>query len=87
MLRMKKITETYSMKVYTDEGDFFGEVEESVMSSTKIYSWKIKASRGSYLGKVLGGAKGVIVPHGLVKSIGDVMIISRNAAPALPDDE
>ncbi|MFT4308904.1 MAG: PRC-barrel domain-containing protein [Candidatus Woesearchaeota archaeon] len=87
MLRMKKITETYSMKVYTDEGDFFGEVEESVMSSTKVFSWKIKASRGSYLGKVLGGAKGVIVPHGLVKSIGDVMIISRNAAPALPDDE
>ncbi len=87
MLRMKKISETYGMKVYTDEGDFFGEVEESVMTSTKVYNWKIRASKGSYLGKVLGGAKGVIVPHSLVRSMGDVMIISRNAAPALPDDD
>jgi sporulation protein YlmC with PRC-barrel domain len=87
MLRMKKLSEIYGMKVYTDEGDYFGDIEEAVLSQTKVNSWRVRAMRGSLLSKVLGTAKGVIVPHGLVKSIGDVMVISRSAAPARPDDE
>lgn len=87
MLRMKKLTEIYGMKVYTDDGDYFGDVEEVVCSNTKIASWRVRAVRGSLLSKVLGSAKGVIVPHGLVKSIGDIMVISRSAAPALSGSE
>lgn len=87
MLRMKKLSEIYGMKVYTDEGDYFGDIEEVVVSQTKVNSWRVRAMRGSLLSKVLGSAKGVIVPHGLVKSIGDVMVISRSAAPARSDDE
>lgn len=87
MLRMKKLSETYGMKVYTDDGDYFGDIEEVIVSQTKVNSWRVRAIRGSLLSKVLGSAKGVIVPHGLVKSIGDIMVISRSAAPALPDDE
>ena len=87
MLRMKKLSEIYGMKVYTDEGDYFGDIEEVIVSQTKVNSWRVRAMRGSLLSKVLGSAKGVIVPHGLVKSIGDVMVISRSAAPARPGDE
>jgi sporulation protein YlmC with PRC-barrel domain len=87
MLRMKKLSEIYGMKVYTDEGDYFGDIEEVIVSQTKVNSWRVRAIRGSLLSKVLGSAKGVIVPHGLVKSIGDVMVISRSAAPARSDDE
>ena len=87
MLRMKKLSEIYGMKVYTDEGDYFGDIEEVVVSQTKVNSWRVRAMRGSLLSKVLGSAKGVIVPHGLVKSMGDVMVISRSAAPARSDDE
>jgi sporulation protein YlmC with PRC-barrel domain len=87
MLRMKKLSEIYGMKVYTDEGDYFGDIEEAVLSQTKVNSWRVRAMRGSLLSKVLGTAKGVIVPHGLVKSIGDVMVISRSAAPARSHDE
>ncbi|MFT4307747.1 MAG: PRC-barrel domain-containing protein [Candidatus Woesearchaeota archaeon] len=87
MLRMKKLSEIYGMKVYTDEGDYFGDLEEVIVSQTKVNSWRVRAMRGSLLSKVLGSAKGVIVPHGLVKSIGDIMVISRSAAPARPDDE
>jgi len=36
---------------------------------------------------VLGSAKGVIVPHQLVKAAGDIFIISRNAVPNYPGDE
>ena len=79
MLKMKKISDTYDMKVFTDTGDYFGDIEESILTQTKVFGWKIKATKNSFLTKVLGSAKGVIVPHQLVKSIGDVIIISKAA--------
>lgn len=87
MLKMKKITETYDMKVYTDSGDYFGDVEDSILTTNKTFGWKIKATKNSFLSKVLGSAKGVIVPHQLVKSVGDIIIISRTAVPNYPEGE
>ena len=87
MLKMKRISETYTMKVFTDTGDFFGEVEESILTQNKVFGWRIRATKGSFLGKVLGSAKGVIVPHQLVKSVGDVMIINKAAVPSYGGDE
>ncbi|MBW2998532.1 PRC-barrel domain-containing protein [Candidatus Woesearchaeota archaeon] len=81
MLKLKKVSEMYEMKVYTDSGEYFGDVEELVLTKTKINLWRIKATRNSFLSDVLGGAKGVLVPHNLVKSIGDIVIISRSAIP------
>jgi sporulation protein YlmC with PRC-barrel domain len=87
MLRMKKLTETYEMKVFTEEGDYFGDVEEVQLSQTKIQGWRVRASKNSFLNKVLGTAKGVIVPHQLVKAIGDIMIISKTAMPSYSETE
>ncbi|PIN70584.1 hypothetical protein COV93_00905 [Candidatus Woesearchaeota archaeon CG11_big_fil_rev_8_21_14_0_20_43_8] len=87
MLKLRRITDTYEMKVFTDSGDYFGDVEESILTRNKIFGWKIKASKNSYLNKVLGSAKGVIVPHQLVKSMGDIMIISKQAMPSFNPDE
>ncbi len=87
MLKMKKISETYDMKVFTDTGDYFGDVEESILTQNKIFGWRIKATRNSFLNKVLGSAKGVIVPHQLVKSIGDILIISKAAIPSYSPEE
>lgn len=81
MLRMKRIVESYDMRVFTDEGDYFGDIEEAVLTNNKIHGWRVRASKGSFLQKVLGNAKGVVVPHQLVKSIGDIMIISKQAVP------
>ncbi len=81
MLKMKRLRETYDMRVYTDNGDYFGDVEESILMQTKIFGWRVRATKNSFLSQVLGSAKGVIVPHQLVKSIGDVMIISKAAVP------
>ncbi|MEK6974216.1 MAG: hypothetical protein AABW41_03210 [Nanoarchaeota archaeon] len=75
------ITAVYGAEVFTDNGDFFGVVKEAVLGNNKVTGWRIEAVKGSYLSKVLGGAKGVIVPHNLVKSIGDVVIISKGALP------
>ena len=84
---MKKLQETYDMKVFTDQGDYFGDVEDSILTANKVFGWKIKATKGSFLTKVLGSAKGVIVPHQLVKAVGDIIIISRSAVPNYPAEE
>ena len=87
MLKLRKLNELYDMAVYTDSGDFFGNVDESILLSNKVYGWRVKATRDSFLSKVLGSAKGVVIPHQLVKSIGDVMIISKTAIPSPEREE
>lgn len=86
-LKVKQITEVYDMKVYTDQGDYFGDIEEGILSTNKVFGWRIKATKNSFLTKVLGGAKGVIVPHQLVRAMGDVMIISKTAIPSYEEKE
>ncbi len=87
MLNTKKISETANIRAYTDDGSFFGEIEDAILQKNKVESWKVKASRGSFLSRALAGAKGVIVPHQLVKSIGDIMIVSKAAAPSYSEEE
>lgn len=86
MLKIRKLSEMYGMRVFTDAGDYFGDIEEAVLTSTKVGGWRIKSTKNSFLSKILGSAKGVIVPHNLVTSMGDVVIISRNAVPAFKED-
>ncbi|MBS3131422.1 PRC-barrel domain-containing protein [Candidatus Woesearchaeota archaeon] len=87
MLKMKRITQTFDMRVFTDSGDYFGDVEECILTQNKVFGWRVRATKSSFLNKVLGSAKGVIVPHQLVKSVGDVMIISKAAVPAYNEEE
>lgn len=87
MLKMKKVSETYDLRVFTDSGDYFGDIEDSIVAANKVFGWKIKATKNSFLSKVLGSAKGVIVPHQLVKAVGDILIISRNAVPSSSPEE
>ena len=84
---MKRISETYDMRVFTDSGDYFGDVEEAILTANKVFGWRVRATKNSFLTKILGNAKGVIVPHQLVKSIGDVMIISKAAVPNYSPEE
>lgn len=82
MLQLKRLTEVYGMKVFTDGAVYFGDVEEAYLTLTRVYGWRIASSKNSFLSKVLGStAKGVIVPHSLVKAVGDIFIISRAAVP------
>lgn len=87
MLKMKKISDTFDMKVFTDTGDYFGDIEEALLTQTKVYGWRVRATKNSFLSKVLGSAKGVVVPHQLVKAMGDIMIISKAAVPSYSGEE
>ncbi|MBD3312129.1 hypothetical protein GF352_01585 [archaeon] len=87
MLKLKLVSSTFGMKVFTNGGDFFGEVEEAEIVNNRVYGWKIKPTKDSYLYQSLGGAKGVIVPHKLVNAIGDIMIINKTAIPSEKESE
>ena len=78
MLKMKRVTEMYGKSVYTEEGEYFGEVDELTIEANRLSGWKIRATRGSLLSRTLGGAKGVHVPHQLVKAVGDIVIIAKS---------
>ena len=83
MLRIKKISEVIGKQVYTSEGDYFGQVEEVNLVDNKIEGWRIKV--GSGFGGILGGARGVIIPHQFVKAIGDVVVINKASLPVRED--
>jgi sporulation protein YlmC with PRC-barrel domain len=81
MLRIKKISAMIGKRVFTDVGDFFGEIEESILAENKIDSWKIRVSRE--MTKNLNGARGVVIPHQFVKAIGDVFVVSKASLPII----
>lgn len=75
MARFKRISDVYEMKVFTDSGYFFGEIEEALIQDNRIKSWKIKAVPGSLLSSKVKDAKGVIIPQKFFKAFGDIIII------------
>ena len=79
-MRIKKISEVIGTKVYTDSGDYFGEVEEVNLIDNKINGWRIKV--GGSIISLIGGARGVIIPHQFVKAISDIFIINKTALPS-----
>jgi len=89
VLKTRKVTDIFGMRIFTDDGYYYGDVEEVILQSNKVYGWRVKATKSSQLTRVLTGAKGVTVPHQLVKSIGDIMIVSKNALPSeeMPEQE
>jgi len=81
------MSEVVGRKVFTDTGDLFGMVEEINLVDNKIDGWRIVVSRESGMSQILGGARGIIVPHQFIKAIGDVIIINRNAVPVQMGEE
>jgi len=87
MLKIKKLSEMMGKKVYTDSGDLFGVIEEVNLIENKIDGWRIVVSRESGMVEVLGGARGIIVPHQFIRAIGDIILINKNAVPAVSHEE
>ena len=79
-MRVRKITDVVGTKVYTDAGDFFGEIEEANLFENKVEGWRIKVG-GSVL-SLIDGARGVIIPHQFVKAVSDIFIINKSALPS-----
>jgi len=55
-------------KVYTEQGDFIGKVDEILLGENKIYSLRIKLEKKQKV-------KGIVVKYQDVKSIGHIVIV------------
>ena len=85
MLRIKRISEVLSRNVYTDTGDFLGQIEEVNLSENKVDGWRIRIAGG--MSHLIGGARGIIVPHQFVKAVGDIFIVNKASLPIREDAE
>ena len=83
-MRVKRLSELMGAKVYTDAGDYFGEIEESNLQGNKVEGWRIRVL-GTMV-SLISGARGVIIPHQFVKAISDIFIISKSALPTPESD-
>ena len=63
-MRIKKITDVLGKKVYTDSGDYFGEIEEANIHDNKVEGWRIRVLGN--MSALMSGARGVIIPHQFV---------------------
>jgi len=79
MLRIKKTSEIVGKNVFTSDGDFFGQVDDVNLTENKIEGWKIKIGSGFL--SMFGGAKGVVIPHQMVRAIGDIVLVNKNSLP------
>lgn len=85
MLKVKRVSEVLGKNVYTDAGDFLGQIEEVNLAENKIDGWRIKISGRT--SSLIGGARGIIVPHNFVRAIGDVFIVSKASLPMREEAE
>ena len=82
-IRISSVSQTWSKDVFTDKCLYCGKVEdvECDIKRFKMRSLVINAMKGSYLSKMVGSKKGLIVPFPMVLAIGDVVIIKHVTAP------
>ncbi len=87
-IKVSSVSETYGKDVFTNKGMFCGKVEdvECDLKRFKIRSLVVKAARESYISKMLGNKKGVIIPFPMVESMGDIVIIKHISLP-VSDEE
>ena len=87
-IRIASVSQTWSKDVFTDKGLYCGKVEdvECDIRRFKLRSLVITAMKGSYLSKMVGSKRGLIVPFPMVLAIGDIVIIKHVVAP-VEDEE
>ncbi len=87
-ISIKNVSDMFAKDVFTNKGFYCGKVNdmEFDLSRFKVKSLVIEAARGSMLGKLVGGKKGVVVPYNMVQSVGDVVIIKHINEAAFPEE-
>lgn len=86
-IKIASVSNTWQKDVFTDRGSYCGKVEdvECDLKRFKLRSLVIKAQKGSYMGKMLGNKRGLIIPFPMVQAIGDIIIIKHITAPTIEE--
>ena len=87
-ISIKNIEEMFGKDVFTAKGFYCGKVSDMEFDLTrfKIRSLVIEAARGTFLGKLVGGKKGIIIPYPMVQAIGDVVLVKHIAEPSVTEE-
>jgi sporulation protein YlmC with PRC-barrel domain len=82
-ITVKDIGSMFGKDVFTTKGFYAGRVSdlEFDLSRFKIRALVIEVTKGSVVGKMVGGKKGIIVPYPMIQAVGDVVIIKHIASP------
>jgi len=67
-------------KVYTDEGDYIGKVQEAILGKNKIDSLRIKLNK-----KLKKKVKGIVVKYKDVRNVGHVVIVDEKIIEKIKD--
>jgi len=89
MVTVKSFSEMMKKDVFTNQGSYCGKIADINIDLEKfrVQSLVVDAVRGSFLAKVVGNKKGIVVPFQLVESIGDIVIIKHVAPTAEIEEE
>ncbi|MCD6371671.1 MAG: PRC-barrel domain-containing protein [Candidatus Aenigmarchaeota archaeon] len=81
-ITVQSLNDLIEKDVFTNKGFYCGKVKdcELDLARFKIRSLVIEAARGTFLDKMLGGKKGIIIPYSMVQAIGDIVIIRHITA-------
>ncbi len=82
-----RLSKTYGMKVYTEDAEYYGIIEEAKIQENRVIAWVIKPTPDSKLAKIVGTSTKALVEQRMVKAIGDIMIISRAMVPSREEEK
>ncbi len=87
-IKVSSVSDTYGKDVFTNKGMFCGKVEdvECDLKRFKIRSLVVRAAKESYISKMLGSKKGVIIPFPMVECMGDIVIIKHISLPVSEEE-
>ena len=88
-ITVKDVGDMFGKDVFTGKGFYCGKVAdmEFDIARFKVRSLVIEAAKGSFLGNMVGGKKGIIVPYPMVQAIGDIVLIKHMATPDISEEE
>jgi sporulation protein YlmC with PRC-barrel domain len=83
-IKVASISSSFGKDVFTNKGMYCGKVEdvEADLKRFKVRSLVVRAAKESYISRMLGDKKGVIIPYPMVETIGDIIIIKHISLPA-----
>jgi len=86
-LNVKDIADLFGKDVFTSRGSYCGKISdvELDLGRFKVRALVIEAAKEGFLGKSLGGKKGVIIPYPMVQAIGDIALIKHITTTEVPE--
>ena len=88
-ISVKDVADMFGKDVFTGKGFYCGKVSdlEFDLSRFKIRALVIEAAKETFIGRMVSGKKGLIVPYPMVQAVGDIVLIKHIATPAMSEDE